>query len=262
MTARLTITPVTPADPHVTPGANIVDGPNGGVKVDTTVTPAPIVKAVEGDRPAWLPEKFKTAEEFAKAYGELEKKQSTPAAAVKPVAVTVEAVTKAGLNLPALDKEYATTGELSAETLQALADKGFDKASVDSYLNGQKAIAEKLVGSFETVAGGKEALAATLSWAKANLTADDAAAYNAAIDSGDLRLAKLALQGVVAQYTAANGKEPALLSGGEGARTTDATPYESTAQMVADMRKPEYKKDPAFRAKVDARLEATNFKPR
>ena len=31
--------------------------------------------APSGDRPSWLPEKFKSAEDMAKAYSELEKKQ-------------------------------------------------------------------------------------------------------------------------------------------------------------------------------------------
>ena len=35
-------------------------------------------------RPEWLPEKFKNAEELAKAYGELEKKQSTPEPVAEP----------------------------------------------------------------------------------------------------------------------------------------------------------------------------------
>ena len=38
-------------------------------------------------RPNWLPEKFKSAEELAKAYGELEKKMSAPQQEEQPVKV-------------------------------------------------------------------------------------------------------------------------------------------------------------------------------
>lgn len=261
MTARLEITPAVTPDPNATPRTDIV-GDGNGVRVDPALTPAPVDKD-KGERPAWLPDKFKTVEEFAKSYTELEKKLGTPAVTPEPVTpaatVTAEAATKAGIDLPALAKEFAANGELSAETLKSLSDKGFDKAAVDGYIAGQTAISEKIVTDLQAVAGGKEAFTATLEWAKANLNADDKAAYNAAIDSGDIRLAKLALQAVVNQYTEANGKEPALVTGGEGVRTTGVEPYASNAQMIADMRTKEYKTDPAFRAKVEARLRVTNY---
>lgn len=258
MTARLEITPDITPDPNATPRVDIVEGANGGVKVDPALTPAPVEKSTEGERPAWLPAKYKTIDAFVKAHGELESKLGTPKEpAVTPVAVTAEAATKAGIDLPALDKEFSEKGELSAETLKSLADKGFDKASVDSYIAGQSAIAEKLVTDLQAVAGGKEAFTATLEWAKANLSAEDKAAYNKAIDTGDLGVAKLALQGVVAQYAEANGTEPNLIDGGEGARTTGVEPYASNAQVIADMRTQKYKTDPAFRKQVEARLAVT-----
>lgn len=256
MTARLEVAAVTPPDPNATPRTDIVDGPNGGVIVDPSKTPAPADKS-KGERPAGLPDKFNSWEDLAKSYTELEKKigtPSTPAAAP----VTPEAAAKAGIDLPALNKEFAEKGELSAETLAALDKAGFNKAAVDSYVAGQTAIAEKITADLQAVAGGKEQFAATLAWATANLSAEDVAAYNDAIDSGNVKLAKLALAGVVAQYNEANGTQPNLIAGGESARGSDAAPYESQAQIIADMSKPEYKNDPAFRAKVTKRLAATN----
>jgi hypothetical protein len=261
---RIQITPAVVPDPNAVPRTDIVAGPNGGVKVDPALTPAPVVKAAEGERPSWLPEKFKTAEDFAKSYTELETKLGTPAkpAVVTPALpqVTAAAAAKAGVDLPALAKEFAEKGALSAETLASLSKAGFNQGAVDSYILGQQAVAAKLTTALEEVAGGKPELQATLEWAKANLNADEVAAYNAAIDSGNPQLAKLALQGVVASYTEANGKEPALLKGGESAPGSGGfVPYASNAQMTKDMRSPEYKTDPAFREMVKNRLSVTNY---
>lgn len=251
---------VTPpaSDPKLEAPAHVKDGPNGSAVVDPSLVPAPTPK-VEGERPKWLPEKFKTAEEFAKSYAELEKKVGTPAVTPEAVTpkvteVTPEAAQKAGIDVNALAKEYAEKGELSAETLKALNDKGFDKAAVDGYIAGQKAIADQQIAALETIAGGKEQLKSTLEWAKANLTEAERNGYDAALDSGNLDLVKLAMQGVAAKYAAANGSDPKLIDGGELSTSGDAPGYTSQAEIVAAMSDPRYRTDPAYQAKVYARL--------
>jgi hypothetical protein len=256
--SRIDITPDTKPDTSTAP-AGAKDGPNGSVLVDSTTTTPPGDKP--GERPSWLPEKFKSPEEFARSYGELEKKlgQAKPAdsATTTDTAITTEAAKKAGIDMGALSQEFSQNGELSAETLTSLEAAGFNKAAVDTYIAGQQALADKLTSELETVAGGKKQLAATLEWAKANMSADEIAAYNDAIDSGNLNRAKLALTGVVSHYTQANGVQPNLIEGGESARSTDVAPYESNAQIVKDMSSKEYKTDPAFRRKVERRLAVT-----
>lgn len=255
---------VIPADTKVdpTPGApaHVKDGPNGGVQVDPALVPLPVVKD-GGERPAWLPEKFTTPEAMAAAYAALEAKQGAPAEPAKPaVGVTAAAATAAGFDLAALSQEYATNGELSEQTLSALAAKGFDQPAVDAFIAGQQAVADKLTTVLEEVAGGKAELAATLEWAKSNLTDVEAAAYDAALDSGNPDLVKLALMGVRAQFVKANGTEPNLISAsGELLRASDVAPFESSAEMVEVMKTDKYKNDPAFRAKVERRVAATSI---
>lgn len=257
---RVTVASDKPADPNGAPPAHVDVKPDGSVQVDPAKVP-PAGDKPAGDRPSWLPEKFKSVEEFVKSHSELEKKLGTPKAgdapADKPTAVTPEAAKAAGIDMNALTKEFAEKGELSAETLKNLNDKGFDKAAVDGYIAGQQAIADKLSNTLAEVAGGKTQLAATIAWAQANLSAEDAAAYDAALDSGDLRLARLALQGVVAQYEAANGKDPSLVNGGEGTRTTGVEPFGSQHEIVTAMSDKRYSKDPVYRAKVEARMHIT-----
>lgn len=241
--------------------AHVKDGPNGSVQVDPALVPAPTPK-VEGERPKWLPEKFKTVEDFAKSYAELEKKVGTPAVTpeTKPQTqnqVTAEAAQKAGIDMDALSQEYAKNGALSAESLESLNKAGFNQAAVDGYIAGQKAIADQQTATLEAVAGGKEQLKATLEWAKANLTEAERNGYDAALDSGNIELVKLAMQGVVSKYTAANGSDPALVGGGEETRSGDAAPFASQAEIIRAMQDPRYKTDTAYQAKVYARLANT-----
>lgn len=252
---------VTPpaSDTQLVAPAHVKDGPNGSVVVDPALVPVPTPK-VENGRPAWLPKQFETPEAFAASYNELRTKMDAgpPATPAVVAAVTPEAAQAAGIDMTALAQEYAEKGELSAETLKTLNDKGFDKAAVDTYIAGQQAIADKLIATLETVAGGKEQLKTTLEWAKSNLTPAEAAGYDAALDSGNPELVKLALQGVLAKYTAANGSDPKLVDGGEGTRSLADAPFASQEEVVRAMKDPRYKVDPAYRKKVENRLNNTN----
>ena len=94
------------------------------------------------ERPEWLPEKFKTPEDMAKAYAELEKAKSkgeAPDDKDKDTDATAEkAVDEAGLDMDALSKEYAESGELSKESLEALSKVGITEDMVQSYITGQE----------------------------------------------------------------------------------------------------------------------------
>ena len=70
--------------------------------------------------------------------------------------------------------------------------------------------------------------------------------------NGDLETVKLTVAGLHARYANAVGNEPNLISGKAASYSSDK--FESTAQLEEAMNDPRYKKDPAFRAKVEDRL--------
>ena len=71
------------------------------------------------DRPSWLPEKFNTAEDLAKAYGELEKAYSSKDA---PQPMTQQQAEQAtGISLDNYYNEFAEKGELSEDSYNQLA---------------------------------------------------------------------------------------------------------------------------------------------
>ena len=220
-------------------------------------------------RPEWLPEKFQSVEDMAKAYAELEAKlggktqdnpQTDPANANADTNQSgqnpEQALSEKGLDLSTFTAEFNAKGELSAESYAKLAAAGFDKGIVDNYINGQRAVAAQYETAVTAEVGGSEKYSEIVTWAKVNLTDAEINAYNAAVSSGDLAQAKLAVLGLSAKFSKANGSEPRLVQG----RTTSASEdvFESTAQLTESMRDPRYAKDPAYRAKVQAKLARSN----
>lgn len=220
-------------------------------------------------RPDHIPEKFWDAEkgeirvdDLAKSYAALEAKQGTPPVTPKetPAVTPTEAdpaaaaaAQKAGLDLSSLETEYRTDGKVSEASLAKLKAAGFSEADVATYIAGREA----QVAQFETAVmadtpGGADKYGEMMEWAKANLSPAEINAYNKAMESGDVAQARLAVAGVGVRFSASVGSEPNLAGGRVTAAPGDV--YESMAQVTADMKKPEYTKDPAFRAKVQAKL--------
>lgn len=240
------------------------------ISATASTTPPPGVNApaVEQkvERPAWLPEKFKTPEDMAKSYAEAEKKISEltkPPAAAKvetPVVPTVVPGTpteadlaKVGLDMKALEAEYAANGgKLTPESLKKLNDAGITQAHIDDAVRGRLAKAEDFEKAIvKDIKGGKEALLEAVKWADAEakrgtLTQAEVDAFNAAMDSGNPAMGALAAEGLISKFKRAQG--PVLIDG--QAPTDRAIGYESRAQQLADMKDPRYKSDPAFRDQV------------
>lgn len=215
------------------------------------------------DRPEWLPEKFKSPEDMAKAYAELEaklggKKEDAPKDAPKDDTKAElpdnpeQALADKGLQLQEFSAEFAKNGELSEESYDKLTKAGFPKDLVDQFIEGQKARAAQFEADIKTEVGGTENYSQMIEWAKANLTPAEIQAYNDAVTSGSADKAKLAAMGLNAKFSKAVGKEPERMLGGGKAGTSDV--FESSAQVTEAMRDPKYKSDPAFRAKVQAKL--------
>jgi len=218
---------------------------------------APMEKPVDNntDRPEWLPEKFATAEELAKSYAELEKKNSQPQEEQTTEDNKSEAELKiekeTGLDLKDYFTEYEEKGELTKESFDKLDKLGLPKDLVESYIEGQKAIQSKSSGEIFDVVGGQDNYGKVIDWAKNNLQADEVESYNKIMDGGNQSDMKLAVQGLYSRYGKSEGSEPNLIKG-EASSTQSA--FRSTAEIVKAMSDPRYKDDPAFRNDVEKKL--------
>jgi len=241
------------------------DAPPAPVAGDTSPAPAPEPKlpseghVPDPNRPAWLPEKFKSAEDLAKAYGELESqftksKQSAPETPVTPQAVQQEMQAK-GVDFQKYSQEYTSTGALSKESRAELAKAGIDGATIDTYVAGVQAhVTQTRESVFKSLGLDDTSFGSMIQWAQSNMSQQDLNAYNAALGkTSSPEEASLVVAGLKSRYEAAQGTEAARVVGGN--KTSDAgDKYESKEQIIQDMKDPRYAKDPAYRSKVEAKV--------
>ena len=131
------------------------------------------------------------------------------------------------------------------------------RAIVDQYIEGQKAVVGNDMAMYMQTAGGEENYQAMVAWASTTLPPAEIAAINTQLDSTDRTAVTFAITGLKAKYEAANGKQPSILTGNSGGVSSVAG-FKSVAEMTAAMADPRYKKDPAYREAVKARIAAGN----
>jgi len=217
------------------------------------------------EKPEGVPEKFWNAETgevnteaLLKSYSELEKArgkgEDNAAGEAEADAAAADAVTAAGLNMEALSSEYETNGDLTDESYDALAKVGITREMVELYLAGGEARASQVQAELLEPVGGDIAVYEEMtSWAAEALDDKSINDFNNVLESGNASAIRAAVQNLHAKYTDANGAEPGRQIAGRNG-SGQGTVYESTADLMKDMQNPEYAQNPAFRAKVEAKL--------
>ena len=223
---------------------------------------------VEQSKPEGLPEKFNSVEDLAKSYAELEKKLGEPKPQETPepkqqeakpddLEIANKAAESAGLNMQDLQSEFDNSGELKAESYQALEKAGIPKEYVDQFIAGQLAMRENLVNDVKGVAGGDESYGEMMQWASDNLSETEKVAYNNAVNSTDVESIKLAVTGLKARYDSANGIEPTLAKGKASPSTEGG--FRSWAEVTEAMADPRYQKDIAYQDDVKRKIQNSNL---
>ena len=225
------------------------------------------------ERPDWLPEKFTSVEDMAKAYGELEKKlgsttetenktetpeekQETPEVDTASASEVADVLDKAGVDFDTLQNEFNENGGLNEDSYKKLEEAGFPKSLVDTWIAGQQALATDIHEQIFGTVGGEENYNQMIEWAGDNLPPSDIDAFNKAVDSGDINMINFAVNGLTARYRSEVGTEPRLLQGETNG--TSGGSYQSAAELTAAMRDPRYQSDPAYRRSVSDKLSRSN----
>ena len=206
----------------------------------------------QSERPEWLPEKFKTPEDLAKSYSELEKKLSQPSE--DEPQQEAEATETEQSPAPQFDKyaeEFANNGELSADSFSELEKMGYPKEMVDTYIQGLQATQSADANTVMELAGGQEGYKDLTDWARENMAENELNVYNQMVESNTDN-AKVAVEWLMSRREAAGDIEPNLLSGKSGSPQRDE--FRSTAEVVSAMKDPRYHEDPAFRRDVEEKL--------
>lgn len=249
------------------------------VTTQTIVTPptgseAPKpAEAAPAERPKWLPEKFKTPEDMAASYVELEKKLGSTQPAATPTQQTTAAESQPATTPAAqpqqtpeqkadfskYTEEFSKAGKLSDQTYAEIAAKhGLAKSDVDNYIAGQQAQAKVITAEIHAAAGGEQQFKNVIAWASQNLPQAEKDAYNKAATTGDYATVKLAVAGMVAKFNTAYGTNPSLVGG----RTPDFSgpkPFSSWAQVTEAMSDKRYASDEGYRKEVSQRISASQL---
>jgi hypothetical protein len=165
--------------------------------------------------------------------------------------VTPPAVLVTADEMNAYSKEVTEKGELSKESLAALEAKKIPPELAIRFVKGQLAIAAQEKQELFAAAGGEQNYKAAQTWANTALSKEDKAAFNEAVNSGDMAKAKLAVTGLYSKYTTEHGSNPTRVAGKSGG---GPKPFTSSAQLVEAISNPKYDSDPAYRAAVAKRL--------
>jgi len=223
----------------------------------------------ENDRPQWLPEKFKSAEDMAQAYSELEKKlgqapkedteesEQVEEKAEDNEEQTEENTSEAYQAVAEASKEFfENDGQLSEETYNALEKAGLPRDLVDSYAAGQQALLSSEEGQIKGVAQGNyDAMA---EWANENLPQEEIDAFDEVVTGGSISQAKLAVQGLYARYQNEVGAKPKLTQGAVAGTST--MPFKSMQELARAQSDPRYKSgDKAYHEEIDRRLAVSNI---
>lgn len=246
-------------------------------EVSIPVTPqtgaeAPAPAPAEGERPAYVPEKFWNAETktvnvegLANSYAELEKKGSTPATEtpgetteVTPEVTPEQQVADLGLpeNVAPFAQKFAEAGEFSTEDYAALKELGFSQEVVDQYIAGAVAQADAANPNkaFEARAGSPENVTSIAEWAATNIPQGDIDLFNKASAEGKPEAAAL-FDLIATKYEAANGKPAGTRVNGQPA-SAQSQAYHSVQDQTNAINDPRYKTSPEYRAEVQRRIAA------
>ena len=217
--------------------------------------------------------KFKSQEDLLKAYQELERqrtKENQDDGEEEEVEESVdnadeaEETTESDEIFNRAAQEYTDNGQLSDDAIEALSQmdsKDLIKAYVDYYGRNaanyeQKELEATQLEAVKEIAGGSEEYDNMIGWAAQSLASDEIDAFNSVTESGNLAAIRFAVEALNSRYRAAEGFEAELVTG-KASASTNAKAYRSQAELARDIANPLYHSDPAFRADVEARLQAS-----
>lgn len=223
---------------------------------------APELKEGEGEEQQ-LPEGYESWEAYGKdvAAGKVQAPEAKVAEGEeepKAQEGEEEKPTELQTKIEPFEKEFQETGTLSDESVTKAAEAfGVTEDMVRQYIEGGTLAAQAAVAPFHEQTGGAEQYRAFQEWSVEGMTEAEQKELNEAYAQGGS--AALALQQkFVDRWKEQGGGPPPkdLTREGDPGKGSSAAgdAYESWEQVKADMRKPEYDRDPAFRQKVQDKI--------
>ncbi len=224
--------------------------------------------------------KFKSVEDLAASYKELEGKLGTVTEEDQATEETQEESTdefnpeeyygdglasvleEVGIDAQDITKRFTDTGDISEDDYSKLGEAGFSKQVVDTYLDGLRGVAEgdeiptQQIQNIKDSVGGDESYEQMANWCQENLSEQEVKAFDKITETADAPVIQLAVEGLYSRYQNAMGVEPDLVTGRPAA--SGPRPFQSSAEVQAAVNDPRYGKDVAYTQSVYARYEGSD----
>lgn len=189
-------------------------------------------------------------EEYASGFDEM-RNQAIKAGLPTDVAARIEA-------------EYEADGKLSDDSYTQLAKAGYSAGFVNSFMQGQEAVAEAYVQRIMAYAGGKEQFDRVVNHLKANSPDSMETLYDA-MERQDLKAIRTVINLGMASQTKKFGKQPERTLNRRSAApagrstATKVQGFESQNEMVKAMSDTRYGRDTKYTAEVEAKVVAATW---
>ncbi len=225
--------------------------------------------------------KFKTVEDLAASYKELEGKLGSTDTSEEEEGEEVteenesetdyhqiygdglaEVLDEVGIDPEDITNRFIENGNISDDDYTKLAEGGFSRQVIDTYLDGVRSqgnveeIARGEISNIKEIAGGDQGYEQMKSWANENLSQDEITAFDNLTATASAPAIRLAVQGLYSQYSNAMGIEPDLVSGRPS--SNGLAPYRSAAEVTAAMSDPRYGKDMTYTGTVQEKLRGSD----
>ena len=220
--------------------------------------------------------KYKSAQELEKAYIELQAKlgekaeEKTETASAEEQPEDTPKMSEGATLITDASKEYYDNGnKLSPETMakfSSMSSQDLLKAYMEVSQNpefqaqqGQPAdISQSDINQIKNSAGGDQAYANIINWAKSNLPQEKITAFDEVVNTGSIQAIQLAVSGLKSEYDNANGVEGRMVTG-KTAPNNSGDVFRSQQELVAAMNDPRYDRDPAYRQDVIQKLDRSDL---
>ena len=207
--------------------------------------------------------KYKDASELEKAYMELQsklgeqgKEDTETASAEDETPDEPKLSDGASLITDAQKEYYDNDNKLSEQTLAKFSEmsssellQAYIELNANSPAEAEPEaadISDAQISEIKESAGGDQAYANVVNWAKDNLDSSQTNAFDEVVNTGSVQAIKLAVAGLKAEYDKANGVEGRMVTG-KAAPPNNGDVFRSQAELVAAMSDKRYDIDPAYR---------------
>ena len=221
--------------------------------------------------------KYKSAQELEKAYIELQAKlgekaeEKTETASADEQPEDTPKMSEGATLITDASKEYYDNGnKLSPETMAKFSSmssqdliKAYMEVSQSPEFQAQQDqppadISQSDINQIKNSAGGDQAYANIINWAKSNLPQEKITAFDEVVNTGSIQAIQLAVSGLKSEYDNANGVEGRMVTG-KTAPNNSGDVFRSQQELVAAMNDPRYDRDPAYRQDVIQKLDRSDL---